>query len=289
MAAPSIVMKFGGTTMQGPLKFGPDEDGLLDECLRQSSVHDIYQLLAVRRNQARAQRLREIAKKFVLPAVTAESVPVVVVSAFDWATDKLAQFAATISASPVPREYARLLMSGELRANASLAMTLEDLGARAQSLTGREAGIVTDGRPTRALVERVEPDYVQSLVDRHVIPVVAGFQGYYWDEEWQRNEVSILGRGGSNLTAVALAHYLGLPECTMFSDVDGVYDKDPNVHGSDAQRLDEVPAEELFTWPRFPQVIQKESVEFAVSKGVDIWIRDGNDATRSGTLIRCRK
>lgn len=287
MAAPTMVMKFGGTTMQGPFKFGPDEDTLFDECMRMNSVQEMYQLLALRRTMARSQRLRELAKKFVIPTVTEGSVPVVVVSAFDWATDKLDQFAAALSASPSPREYARLLMSGELRANSALAMVLEDLGHGARSMTGREAGIVTDARPTKALVERVDTDRVQSLIDRHIIPVVAGFQGYYFDEAEGHNEVSILGRGGSNLTAVALAHYLGVTECTMFTDVDGVYDKDPNSH-ADAKKLTEVSAQELFSWEKFPQVIQKEAVEFAVRQGVDIWIRDGNRPQVPGTIIRCR-
>lgn len=287
MPTPTVVMKFGGTTMQGQLKFGPNEEALLEECLRQTSVREMYQLLAQRRTMARAQRLRELAKKFVIPAITEESVPVVVVSAFDWATDKLDQFAAAVSSHPAPREYARLLMSGEQRANSALAMTLEDLGIPARSLTGREAGIVTTKQPTKALVERVETDYIQSLVDRHIVPVVAGFQGYYHDDAEGRNEVSILGRGGSNLTAVALAHYLGLTECTMFTDVDGIYDKDPNNY-PDARKLDEVTAQELFTWERFPQVIQDEAVRFAMKQGVDIWIRDGNDPSRPGSLIRCR-
>lgn len=288
MAKPTLVMKFGGTTMQGKLKFGPNEDALLDECLRLNSVRVIYQLLAQRRNSARANRLRELANKFIIPSITEESVPVVVVSAFDWATDKLDQFAAAISSHPSPREYARLLMSGEQRANSALAMTLEDLGVPARSLTGREAGIVTDERPTKALVERVDVEYVQSLVDRRIVPVVAGFQGYYHDDTEGRNEVSILGRGGSNLTAVALAHFLGLSECTMFTDVDGIYDKDPNV-AADARKLDEVTAEELFRWEKFPRVIQDDAVRFAMQQGVNVWIRDGNDATRPGSLIRCRQ
>lgn len=287
MAAPTMVMKFGGTTMHGPFKFGPNDEALFEECQRQNSVRDVYQLLANRRTMARAQRLRELAEKFVIPNITPASVPVVVVSAFDWATDKLDQFAAAISGNPAPREYARLLMSGEQRANSALAMTLEDLGVPARSLTGREAGIVTDKRPVKALVEYVDSERVQSLIDRHVVPVVAGFQGYYFDETEGHNEVSILGRGGSNLTAVALAHYLGLTECTMFTDVDGIYDKDPNVY-DDAVKLQEVSATELFGWPKFPQVIQKEAVEFAVSKGVDIWIRDGNHPERVGSVIRCR-
>ena len=288
MAQRVPVMKFGGVTLQGIKRFGADEDRLLDEARRQEDLNEMYRLLAARRNLARAQRLEEVARDFVLPCCADGTVPLVVVSAFDWATDKLEQLAAAISNEPDPREYARLLMSGELRANAALAIALVDAGHTARSLTGREAGIVTDKRHVGALVERVDSRMVNSLLERNIIPVVAGFQGFYYDEEEGRDEVSILGRGGSNLTAVALADALGQTECTMFSNVDGIYDRDPNRH-SDARKLDEVKASELLTWKPFPQVIQKEAVLYAVERGVDIWIADGFDPKKTGTLIRCRE
>lgn len=282
------VMKFGGVTLQGINRFGPDEDRLFDECLRQESLNDMYRLLAGRRNLARAQRLHEVVQDFILPLCDNGYIPVLVVSAFDWATDKLEQLAASLSPNPDPREYARLLMSGELRANAALAIALVEAGRAARSLTGREAGIMTDPRPVGALVERVEGEHLKSLIDRNIIPVVAGFQGYYLNREENRDEVSILGRGGSNLTAVALADALGETECTMFTNVDGIYDKDPNKH-EDAVKLDEITASELLTWSPFPQVIQKEAVQYACARGVDIWIRDGFDPNKPGTLIRCRE
>jgi len=282
------VMKFGGVTLQGLNRFGPDEGRLLAEALRQENLNDMYRLLAQRRNLARAQRLREVAEDFVLPWCQNGTTPVVVVSAFDWATDKLEQLAATLSASPDPREYARLLMSGELRANAALAIALVAEGHAARSLTGREAGILTDKRHVGALVESVEGSHVTDLLARQIIPVVAGFQGYYWDEAEQRDEVSILGRGGSNLTAVALADALDQTECTMFSNVDGIYTKDPNTF-ADATKLAEIKASELLQWSPFPQVIQKEAVLYACDRGVDIWIRDGFDPNKPGTLIRCRE
>lgn len=282
------VMKFGGVTMQGLNRFGPDEERLLDECHRQRNLNDMYRLLAQRRNMARAQRLQEVAQDFIKPLCSGGCTPVVVVSAFDWATDKLAELAACLSPDPDPREYARLLMSGELRANAALAIALDEAGFQARSLTGREAGIVTDKRHVQALVEKVEIEHVASLLTRNIVPVVAGFQGYYWDDTEQRDEASILGRGGSNLTAVALADALDQTECTMFTNVDGIYDKDPNKY-DDAVKLDAVTASELFTWDPFPQVIQKEAVEYAVERGVDIWIRDGFDPQKPGTLIQCRE
>ena len=282
------VLKFGGLTLQGQLRFGPDEDRLMEECRRLNSPNEIYRLLAQRRNIARAQRLHGVARNYVLPLRAQGMVPVVVVSAFDWATDKLEQLAAALSANPAPREYARLLMSGELRANASLAMVLEDLGCRARSLTGREAGLITNGGPVGAMVEGVNTAHLLDLLEMEVVPVVAGFQGFYYDKETGRDEVSILGRGGSNLTAVALAAALGETETTMCTDVDGVYDKDPRAY-PDAQKLDQVKASELLTWDPFPQVIQKEAVEYAVSQGINIWIRSGQDASLPGTLILCRE
>ncbi len=281
------VMKFGGSSVQGADRFGPHEDRLLDECRGMGSVSDIYQLLADRRNNARAHRLKQVARDFILPSCEKGQVPVVVVSAFDKATDKLVHLAAAISDNPDPREFARLLMSGELRANSSLAMALEDLGCPARSMTGREAGIVTQGGPVGALVDRVDDAHVLSLIDQGIVPVVAGFQGYYHDEKTDRDEVSILGRGGSNLTAVALADALGEECCTMFTDVCGVFDCDPREN-DEACQIEEVDAPELLTWEPFPRVIQKEAVEYACERGVDIWIRSAFDAEACGTIIRCR-
>lgn len=281
------ILKFGGLTLQGKFRFGPDEDRLLEECRRADSVNEIYRLLAWRRNSARAQRLREVCRDFILPLKQEGLTPVVVVSAFDWATDKLEQLSACIDDAPDPRQYARLLMSGELRANAALAMALEAVGCPAYSLTGREAGIETTPQPVDALVEGVDEQYLVEIIKRGIVPVVAGFQGHYYDAATERDEVSILGRGGSNLTAVALADALGQPECTMFSNVDGVYDKDPSMH-ADARKYDEVQAADLLTWDPFPQVIQREAVMYARERGIDIWIRDSFDPLIPGTKIVCR-
>jgi aspartate kinase len=281
------VLKFGGLTLQGLRRFGPDEERLLENCRQQETLNEIYRLLAERRNIARAQRLHQIARQFITPICEQGITPVVVVSAFDWATDKLSQLAACISPDPSPREYARLLMSGELRANAALSITLEALGFAARSLTGREAGIVTDTGPVDGVICRIHKGHVLELLERKIVPVVAGFQGYYYDSNEQRDEVSILGRGGSNLTAVALAHALKQPDCVMLSNVDGVYDKDPNSF-DDAKKVDEITAEELLTWDPFPDVIQREAVEYAVEHGVNIWIRSGFDSTLPGTLIVCK-
>lgn len=278
------VIKFGGTSLQGQHRFGPDEGRLLEDLHRMDDLDEIYRTLARCRNSARAHRLGEIARDFILPLKEQGVVPLVVVSAFDWATDKLDLLATAISAKPAPREYARLLMSGELRANSALAMTLEEKGCPARSMTGREAGIITTGGPVGAQIERVENDHVLELVEKGIVPVVAGFQGYYLDEETGRDEVSILGRGGSNLTAVALADALGQDECTMFTDVDGVYDRDPHSTAA-AHKLSRVTAEELFAMDPFPKVIQREALQYACRRQVNVWIRSAFEPAREGTLI----
>lgn len=282
------VLKFGGTSMQGKNRFGPNEDRLLEELHRLNSVNEIYRTLAQRRNDARARRLSQVARDFLIPLTQQGKIPVVVVSAFDWATDKLDHLAAAISSDPDPREYARLLMSGELRANSSLAMSLEERGCAARSLTGREAGIVTSATPVEAAIERVDIKHVADLVKEGIVPVVAGFQGYYGDTGSGRDEVSILGRGGSNLTAVALADALGQGVCTMFTDVDGVYDCDPNVHGEVACKLGKVTAAELLELEDCPQVIQREALQYACERGVNIWIRSAFEPEKEGSLIICR-
>ena len=168
------VMKFGGTSMQGKHRFGPDEDRLLEDLRRMDEVNEIYRTLAQRRNSARARRLAQVARDFILPLHREGVVPVIVVSAFDWATDKLDQLAAAITSEPSRREYARLLMSGELRANSALAMTLEEKGCPARSLTGREAGIVTRGGAVGAQIDHVENTHVAELIDNPAYLTGAG-------------------------------------------------------------------------------------------------------------------
>ncbi len=306
------VIKFGGRTLQGQNRFGDDVTDLMAACRAAEDPMRVYGLLAEARNAARARRLKEVAENFILPLHTTDQVPVVVVSAFDVATDKLEMLAANaawvadpslpdaetaarkrVAAERAPGEFARLLMSGELRANSGLAMMLQMLGARATSMTGRESGIVTRlaarrfGPSVDAMIQTVHEGRLLELIVSGVIPVVAGFQGYYADVTSGRDEVSVLGRGGSNLTAVALADALGQKDCTMFSDVDGVYDKNPRQF-PDAERFAEIKARELYAISPFPNVIQQEAVAYAAYRGVDIWIRSGFDPSASGTLVICR-
>ena len=138
-----------------------------------------------------------------------------------------------------------------------------------------------------ATIEKVDTANIAGLIDRGIVPIVAGFQGYYYDESTGRDEVSVLGRGGSNLTAVALAAALGQPEATMCTDVDGLYDADPK-RDENAQRIAEVTGAELLGWDQFPTVIQRASVEYAIEQQVDIIIRSGFESDLPGTRIICR-
>jgi len=283
------VMKFGGTTLQG--EFGVDarkHAEMLAACKAESSVEDVYQVAARCRLHLRAQRLLDVASDFVIPQLRQGRTPVVITSAFGWATDKWKALAEAISEHPDQREYARLQMSGELRSNSALALALHEKGYAARSLTGREAGIRTTPQFVDALIEDVDAAHVSQLVKEGIVPVVAGFQGFFHDERTGRDEVAILGRGGSNLTAVALAKALGQRECCMYSDVDGVYDRDPHQH-PEASKFDEIHAEDLLNIEPFPKVIQQEAVHYAMRHGIDIWIKHGSKPGQPGTLVICRR
>lgn len=283
------VMKFGGTTLQGAFdKESPEYAELMELSRKEGDLERLYQAAAQRRIEVRAQRLKDVAQQFIIPHVREGRIPVVVTSAFGWATDKWKFLAEALSDKPDPREYARLQMAGELRSNSALALALRAMGYKAKSLTGREAGVRTTPQFVDAHVaEDLELRNINLMVAEGVIPVVAGFQGFFTDPTTQRNEVSILARGGSNLTAVALAWALDQRECCMYSDVDGLYDRPPEEPG--AVLLAEAWAEDVLEMRPYPQVIQKEALRFALEKGVDIWIKNGAVAGRAGTRIICRR
>jgi len=282
------VMKFGGTTLEGDFAIDPSRyQELLQACDWGDSVEDKCKAGSRCRNQMRAARLAQVAADFVIPQITQGRVPVVITSAFGWATDKWDELAKGLSDQPDDREYARLQMTGELRSNSGLALALRAKGYAAMSLTGREAGVLTTRQYRNAGIESVDATYVSHLVREGIVPVVAGFQGYFHDERTGRDEAAILGRGGSNLTAVALAHALGQRECCMYSDVDGVYDRDPSAH-EDAKKFDVIYAEDLWELEKWPGVIQEEAVRYALRFGIDIWVKHGRRPEVPGTLILCR-
>jgi aspartate kinase len=193
---------------------------------------------------------------------------VVVVSAMGKTTDGLVGLAQQIAPVPDPREMDMLLATGEQVTIALLAMALQALGVKARSFTGPQAGLRTDRAHTKARLVQITPDRVRATLDTGAIAVVAGFQGTS-DEE----EITTLGRGGSDLTAVALAAALKADVCEIYTDVDGVYTADPNVV-PDARKLPRVAYDEMLEMASLgAKVLQARSVEFAKKYGVTVHVR----------------
>ncbi len=203
----------------------------------------------------------------------------VVVSAMGKTTDELLALARRVSPSPARRELDMLLTAGERISMALLAMALEEQGVPAVSFTGSQAGILTDDRHASARIVEVRPVRVWEELDRGRVVIVAGFQGVS-----PRKEVTTLGRGGSDTTAVALAASLGA-DCEIYSDVDGVYTADPRVVES-PRRLDEISYEEMQELARAgAKVLNADAVEFAREKGIAIHARATAGSTAQ-TVVR---
>lgn len=204
---------------------------------------------------------------------------VVVVSAMSGVTDHLLDQAYALSHDLDPRELDRLLSTGEMVSSALLAMALQARGCPALALTGRQAGIVTDDVHTEAQIKRIDPTLLYRALDQNVTPVVAGFQG-----ENDVQDVTALGRGGSDLTAVALAARLRADCCVLYKDVDGIYSADPHAVAS-AQHLSFITYDDMFEMASAGvQVLQARAVAlaktYAVPMVVKSWLHHG-----SGTFI----
>jgi len=215
---------------------------------------------------ADAARIQNVARR------VAESAPghqlVVVVSAMGKTTDGLVSLAHQIAPVPDPREMDMLLATGEQVTIALLAMALHRLGFKARSFTGAQAGLRTDRGHTKARVAQITAERVRAALDAGAIAVVAGFQGLS-DED----EITTLGRGGSDLTAVALAAALKAEVCEIYTDVDGVYTADPNVV-PEARKLPRVAYDEMLEMASLgAKVLQARSVEFAKKYGVTVHVR----------------
>jgi aspartate kinase len=193
---------------------------------------------------------------------------VVVVSAMGKTTDTLVALAHQIAREPSSREMDMLLASGEQVTIALLAMALERLDVKARSFTGPQAGLRTDTAHTKARITRIDPWRVRQALDAGEIAVVAGFQGLS-----EEDEITTLGRGGSDLTGVALAAALKADMCEIYTDVDGVYTADPNIV-PDARKLDRVSYDEMLEMASLgAKVLQSRSVEFAKKWGVPVHVR----------------
>src|SRR6058998_1233955 len=205
---------------------------------------------------------------------------VVVISAMAGVTDNLLKLAHEISPHPKERELDILLSTGEHAATALTAMAVNALGGRAISLTGAQAGILTDRNYNKAHIANVSPKQIHELLSDDYVVIVAGFQG-----QTPEGETTTLGRGGSDLTAIALAGALNADACQIFTDVDGVFTCDPRIV-LDAKKLKEISYDELLEMAGGgAKVMQSRAVEFAKKFGVEFEVRS-SFKKRSGTTTR---
>src|SRR5213593_153562 len=225
------------------------------------------------------QRIKNVAARVARHRKRGEQV-VVVVSAMSGVTDRLIQMAREIMPLPSEREMDMLLATGEQTTIALTAMALHALNLPAISLTGAQAGIVTDGVHTKAKIQNITPREVHKLLDAGNVVIVAGFQG-----ETPEGQITTLGRGGSDLTAIALAAALKADLCQIYTDVDGVYTADPRIV-PDAHKLDEIAYDEMLELASSgAKVMQSRSVEFAKKFGVVFEVRSSlND--NPGTIVK---
>lgn len=227
---------------------------------------------------ANTERIKAVADRVAKTAGGGHNV-VVVVSAMAGETDKLIGLAHQITPDPGEREMDLLLSSGERITSALTSMAVESLGYKAIALTGRQMGIITDAVHTKAKIEKITGERARKALDEGYVIVVAGFQGIT-----EADEVTTLGRGGSDLSAVAIASALNADLCEIYTDVDGVYTTDPNIV-PEARKLDKISYEEMLELASLgAKVLQTRSVEFAMKYEVPVVVRSSfND--NPGTLV----
>src|SRR2546421_7081707 len=216
---------------------------------------------------ADAERIKRAARRIVAQREAGRRV-VAVLSARGQTTDELIQMAEEVSPRPDPREMDMLLSTGERISCALCAMAINDLGHRAISLTGSQAGIVTDTSHTKARILDVRADRIRDALSEDLIVLVAGFQGVSTSRD-----VTTLGRGGSDTTAVALAAAIDAEVCEIYTDVSGVFTADPRIV-PDARKLPHVSFEEMLEMAASgAKVLQVRSVEVARSHDVKLHVR----------------
>jgi aspartate kinase len=225
------------------------------------------------------ERIKNVARRVAAHRAKDDQI-VVVVSAMSGVTDGLIKLAKEIMPLPSEREMDMLLATGEQTTIALTAMALHSLGVPAASLTGAQAGIVTDGVHTKAKIKNITPRKIHALLDAGNVVIVAGFQG-----QTSEGQITTLGRGGSDLTAIALASALKASVCQIYTDVDGVYTADPRIV-PDAKKLNEISYDEMLELASLgAKVMQSRSVEFAKKFGVVFEVRSSlND--NPGTLVK---
>ncbi|MDH2455835.1 aspartate kinase [Corynebacterium bovis] len=226
-----------------------------------------------------AERIRRVAERIVETKKKGNDV-VVVCSAMGDTTDEFLDLAQQVNPVPPAREMDMLLTAGERISNALVAMAIESLGAEAQSFTGSQAGVITTERHGNARIVDVTPGRVQEALDRGKICLVAGFQGV----NRETRDVTTLGRGGSDTTAVALAAALKADVCEIYSDVDGVYTADPRIVPN-ARKLERISFEEMLEMAAVgAKILMLRCVEYARAFNVPLHVRS-SFSSEPGTLV----
>ncbi len=204
---------------------------------------------------------------------------VVVVSAMSGETNKLVGYAEHFSKNPSPAEVDMLLSSGERVTASLMSIALNEMGHSTVAMTGRQAGIITTSKHTKARIEEINPEYMQAALDKGKIVVVAGFQGVN-----EHGVITTLGRGGSDLSAVAIAGALQADLCEIYTDVNGIYTTDPRIEPK-AKKLDQISYEEMLEFASLgAKVLQNRSVEMAKKLNVNLVTRS-SFTDEEGTLI----
>ncbi len=225
------------------------------------------------------ERIQNVARRVIATQQEGHSV-VVVVSAMSGVTDNLLKLSRAVSGRPTERELDVLLATGEQTTIALTAMAINALGGRAISLTGAQAGILTDGIHTKAKIANITPRQIRKYLNDGIIVIVAGFQG-----QTLQGHITTLGRGGSDLTAIAIAAALKAHNCEIYTDVDGVYTCDPRVVPT-ARKIDVIAYDELLEMASSgSKVMQSRSVEFAKKFNVPFEVRSSFNTNR-GTIVK---
>jgi aspartate kinase len=225
------------------------------------------------------ERIQNVARRVLATQQAGNSV-VVVVSAMSGVTDGLIKLAKEVSPAPAEREMDVLLATGEQTTIALTAMAINALGGKAVSLTGAQAGIITSGVHTKAKIANIAPRQVRKFLQEGNVCIVAGFQG-----QTLEGQITTLGRGGSDLTAIAIAAALKADMCEIYTDVDGVYTCDPRVV-PDAKKIEEIAYDELLEMASSgSKVMQSRSVEFAKKFKVPFEVRSSFNNNR-GTIVK---
>jgi aspartate kinase len=223
-------------------------------------------------------RIQNVAKRVVETRRSGYDV-VVIVSALGHTTDKLIDIALKITNNPPDREMDMLISTGEQVSSALLAMAIHKLGVEAISFTGAQVGIITDDSFTKARIIDINAKRINEELGKGRIVIVAGFQGVNI-----KQDITTLGRGGSNLTAVALAKVINASMCEMYTDVEGVFTADPRIV-KNARKIDKLSYEEMFELASLgAQILQPRSIEFAMKFGVPIHVRS-SFSKNGGTII----